>query len=266
MRHRKGSNLNTLTSTTISKNNTLQFKNYFRSSFLLLMMFIVVALSILISAIYFAYKYELNDIDSLSKINEATESQIRLSGMNGGDKINDFIQNAKIHDARILFDEITSMLNGDIKKYSNLDFSGLSKLEVEIQNNFTAILSAADIVRLLDVISDKVDSFNAFVTSNNWKTLSQVSNRLKIKLDSNNSKRNYTSNKLDLLYKSINSDLDFMTEVTQKSVLSEQDKIIIISKIKGLTTELELLKQYSSGSATLLVSLSKYIPLQKEML
>ncbi len=95
--------------------------------------------------------------------------------------------------------------------------------------------------KLINVFSNKIYSFENFVKKNQWRTLIRMSARIKSKL--RKAKRiEYAG--LQRLQRSITQDISIMRNVTETSILSRQDKSIILHRLGNLSLELNMLDKF----------------------
>ncbi len=151
--------------------------------------------------------------------------------------------------------EIPRVLN-DIKmikkKIDNLkvidsssdEYKGLQDSYINLKGSLSKLITIPAISSVFSVLGRKINLFEKFVFSNNWKTLTRISKRVGVKLG-NVKVRTYSFNRLSSFLRSVTEDVRIMNRVTDSSVLSKQDKIIILSKIKSFKIELEILGNYT---------------------
>ncbi len=89
---------------------------------------------------------------------------------------------------------------------------------------------------VLKVISGKIISFNRFVRENKWPTLTRMSQRLLSLTQNANSRRS-----LQRLPRAFKKDLAVMKKVTMNSILTDDNKRAVVSRLNKFSKELELI-------------------------
>lgn len=123
----------------------------------------------------------------------------------------------------------------------------LSELQ-KSRNGLDQVLSFGKISKIIVVLTSKMEAFHQYVLENNWKTLIRVSSRSQTILEnlSKNLNGPLLNKNLENAQEALMKNLDWMEEITQKSLLSEEIKGQITGRLNGMKTEHSMLKEYKS--------------------
>ena len=117
----------------------------------------------------------------------------------------------------------------------------------ELTKRLNDIQSVSSVKTLFNVLNKKVEAFNSYVVENKWRTLTRVSNQIKVRLkpfQSNYIKNNFNKNLINF-QKRLEKDINYMEVITKSSILSNVDKNNIVLKLDSLRKEVNLLKDYT---------------------
>lgn len=108
------------------------------------------------------------------------------------------------------------------------------------------MITLPNLSSILNVLYSRVQSFEEFVVSNNWRTLTRVTRRMMAELKPVRLRKPgvLTDSKIGSLIRTINRDLAMMESVTTGSVLSTTDKELILARVSTLKTEIVMLEKY----------------------
>jgi hypothetical protein len=118
------------------------------------------------------------------------------------------------------------------------------KLKTNLQNLKIAaakLISYSKTQKVVSVFNAKMNKFYDYVKTQNWKTLSRMSDRV-----FSQTKGHINKNKLGVLVKNVERDFNSMTKITERSILSRNDKAEILSRISNLKVEILMLKNYKN--------------------
>lgn len=108
------------------------------------------------------------------------------------------------------------------------------------------LISYPQMSNVISVLSNKVSSFESYVSDNHWRTLTRISRRVKAQISPTVAKTPgfYRLSKLSRLSKKLNSEIEMMEKVTMGSVLATTDKQNIVTKLRTFDTEVRMLERY----------------------
>lgn len=115
------------------------------------------------------------------------------------------------------------------------------KASKNFQTAINEVSVDVSIDELLSVFKKKINSFNEFVISNNWRTLTRMSTRVLARIDKLSS-FNYKG--YNIATRAIIEDVRIMRNVAESSTLDRNVKSIILLRLQGLMTELKMLDNY----------------------
>jgi hypothetical protein len=164
------------------------------------------------------------------------------------------------YESRKPFKEISNLIKNEnpklaiskIKEYQTelekvnkqVEVKEFSVLKDDLQGLKTAaakLISYSKTQKVISVFNAKMNKFYDYVKAQNWKTLTRMSDRV-----FSQTKGHINKNKLGLLVKNVQRDFSSMIKITERSVLSRNDKAEILSRISNLKIEIEMLKNYKN--------------------
>ena len=130
----------------------------------------------------------------------------------------------------------------------------------ESKKSMNKLLSSPALSRIILVLSNKVSNFEAYVVQNNWRTLTRMAKRIKAKIVPTrvHSPGFFNYSKMKKLSRTISSDMGIMINVTESSILTQQNKIIILAKIRAMQTELNMFNRYLKNLKSFSTSYGKF--------
>lgn len=214
---------------------------YFYQAYTLILILAISSLS------WFFWKKGALNVNNISSVFEAT---IKLDEMNARSdlvEMRSFVINDRSRDAIKSFDRFEKGLKFVHRVVPmNNDYQRLSASMEQIKETLNGLNSLPNVATITGVFLNKMTLFASFVENNRWRTLTRLSSRIISKVTPSRKKKGSSFGLVRLreLYNSVNSDINIMIAVTEKSVLSQGDKASIVESIKGLKTELNMLEQY----------------------
>ncbi|MCO4792741.1 MAG: hypothetical protein KC493_03455 [Bacteriovoracaceae bacterium] len=145
-------------------------------------------------------------------------------------------------------------LERDVKKLNFL--TGEEEVSEKLDNyikltkkSLDEMITLPSLSSVLNVLYSRIQSFERFVSSNRWRTLTRISKRISAELKPVRLRKPGVLNqrKISNLVRTINRDLALMEKVTSSSVLQNSEKDLIIARIQTLKTEVVMLKKYLKG-------------------
>lgn len=122
------------------------------------------------------------------------------------------------------------------------EFSRLKKNLQELKKDSAKLISYSKTVKVVSVFNLKMDKFYDYVKSKNWRTLTRMSQRV-----FSQTKGYVNKSKLNNLIKNVNRDFTSMISITERSILSRNDKAEVLSRIQNLKTEIKMLAKYQDS-------------------
>ncbi|WP_372652468.1 hypothetical protein [Halobacteriovorax sp.] len=198
--------------------------------------------------IFYFWNYGPVNINNVSTVFEAT---LQLDEFKKRDDIKSIwsqVDNDRVRDAITSMDEVQNY-SKKLNLISSIDsYDALEESMQKSKKSLNALISYPEVSTIVNVLHNKVTKFENFVSSNSWRTLTRVSKRInaKIKPSRTRGPGYYTYSKLNRLWSSVRDDVVLMERVTEGSVLSNEDKNLILTKTKTLKTEITMLASYLS--------------------
>lgn len=199
---------------------------------------------------YGVYTLVQNNFFSSEEINEVFEANFfvqKFQKESPVKKIKKFVDQDRIGDASASLSELENAVTkiSSIENRSKADLTTIIKKQKDVINK---LLGYPSISSITSVFSNKISSFNSFVSTNGWRTLTRISKRMRARF-SHSSLRSgnyYDYSKFNKTFNATIKDIELMEKVTMGSVLSSRDKQSIIVKLRNLSTEMNMLKKYLS--------------------
>ena len=199
----------------------------------------------LVGGIYFYWAKGPANAENVRAVFEASMQVDALQNRHHIENIKDLVERGVPGEAINLMKKVEVELR-DVNGVINLT-TKYSKMEKELLATKAALnelLSSPNVGSILEVFKKKVNSFEQFVENNNWRTLLRMSRRIDAKLSGREKQNFYGYTQLAVLKRELVRDISIMRNVTTASVLSQQNKNIILLKLDTLGTEITLLEKY----------------------
>ncbi len=198
------------------------------------------------------YTYWNNGPANMDRVAQIFESTVKLDSLTKNKdlkKVKNLIRRDRVREAIASHEKLQEKINtlNELETVESYDVfeANMQKLKTSLNS----MLSFSRKSSLISVLRTKVANFNSFVVHNQWRTLTRVTQKIQTKISNGASKSPsfYTYKKMSRLHKSITRDIKYMETVTQSSVLTNEDKNLIMIKLGTLKTELNLLKKSLSS-------------------
>lgn len=197
---------------------------------------------------YGVYYLVEKDFFSSEEINNTFELNYLVDKLNKENPvahIRKFVAQDRISDAANTLAE----LDGSLERLGGDSLDSKTSLNATIDKQkviLNKLLGYPSISSITSVLSSKITSFNSFVSTNGWRTLTRISKRVQARF-SHSSLRSgnyYDYSKFNKTYQATMNDIRLMEKVTKGSVLSSKDKQSILLRLRSLSTEMNMLKKY----------------------
>lgn len=217
----------------------------------------VCVLVLIMSALAFGARfYWVNgaaNVDSVTAVYEAIIQIDEIKKKSDVKNIKELVESDRARDALKEFDHLTKDIEAlnlveEVSSYENLENS-----TKQLRKGLGELISTPELTNIFVVFNNKVTTFEAYVEGNNWKTLTRMARRIKTLISSGRIKSPgfFKVEALDNLVKTISKDISVMESITENSILSRKDKNEVITKLRMLMTEIDMLGKY-------IVSLSSF--------
>lgn len=195
--------------------------------------------------IYYYWSKGTANVENMALIFDSTREIEELEKMNGVDRVKDYVQNDKLREAITTFDAYVEKVKSLNSTQSSDEFEVLNDSLNETKNTLSKLLAHTSKTTLIEVLRAKTIAFENFVVHNNWRTLSRVAEKVNAKISAGaiSSPGFFTYSKMRALHSSLVADIKYMENVTTSSVLSQEDKNLIVLRLNTLNTELDMLKE-----------------------
>ncbi len=120
-------------------------------------------------------------------------------------------------------------------------FQNLERSIDQMKKSILDIVSGSEIASVIGVVKTRIQKFNEYVETNNWKSLNRMAQRLEAQLDLT---KDYSHSNLLRVKDNLNKSINKMKQVTSVSVLSPENKTAINLKLDTMEVEMSLLEQY----------------------
>jgi hypothetical protein len=192
------------------------------------------------------YMYWEKGPANMDRVAQIFESTVQLDSLNkekGFKKVKNLVQRDRVREAISYYENLQTKVSSLNNLESIESYDSFEKDMQQLKTSLNNMLSFSSKSTLISVLRTKVTNFKSFVVHNQWRTLTRVSSKIQAKISTGASKSPsfYTYRKMNALHKSITKDIKYMEAVTQSSVLSREDKNLIMIKLGTLKTELNLL-------------------------
>lgn len=212
--------------------------------------YLAIMLSLLVlmgSGIYFYWHKGPANIENISNVFEANLIIDDIKKRNPISTIETLANTDQVRQAVRSMDVIQEYINNLHRIAQVSSHEVLDMRFNEAKQELTKLLSYPEQSNVVSVLNNKMISFEYYVSTNNWRTLTRVSNRVlaRISPDQRTSNNFFSASKLAQLHNGIEADITLMKNVTTGSVLPTENKNEIINLLEGLETELDMMKNYA---------------------
>ncbi len=210
----------------------------------------ILAIALTAGTVYYWNTGALNT-ENVSAVFEAAIQIDEIAKKNDLGKVRQLVEADRARDAA----KILTRLESDVKNINSVspvpgeEFDKLEDSLKDTKNGVTGLIAVPQVRALLTIFSERVEKFNQFVSDNNWRTLTRVSNRIKSRISHKSIQGPgfFSYAKVKQLKRGVLDDIRTMRQVTEKSVLTTENKNIIYLKLRALKTEVILLDKYQTA-------------------
>ncbi len=204
-------------------------------------------LSILIvGGVTYTWKTGPVNIENVSTVFEANMQIEALKTRNDISLMKNYVASDRAREAFKVLDRLERDVKQVHATYDVVEYDSVESAVSDTKKALNALIALPELSSVFNVLNTKVSSFENFVVSNNWRTLTRMSKRLSARLSPMKSKSNgaFSSEKLSDLYNFALEEVDGMEKVTTGSVLAREDKGLILNNLATFSTELDLFGRY----------------------
>ncbi|EPZ50078.1 hypothetical protein M902_0432 [Bacteriovorax sp. BAL6_X] len=185
------------------------------------------------------------NFDRMTMVYESTSKFEEVKNSNTLEGIKELVRVDRTKEATSEFEKFQNSIT-ELNEIVNItEYETLSNNFSDLRKKLDDITTSANKSTLINVLRTKMIGFQNFVVHNQWRTLTRISNKIKTKISVGTTKSSnfYSYGNLKRLHASIAGDVDYMEKVTMRSVLSDEDKNLIVVRLGTLRTELNLLEK-----------------------
>ncbi|MFG1485810.1 hypothetical protein ABMA77_07060 [Halobacteriovorax sp. RZ-1] len=185
------------------------------------------------------------NFDRMTMVYESTSKFEEVKNSNTLEDIKELVRVDRTKEATSEFERFETSIKELNEIVSITEYEALDNNFSELRKKLDDITTSANKSTLINVLRTKMIGFQNFVVHNQWRTLTRISNKIKTKISVGTTKSSnfYSYGNLKRLHASIAGDVDYMEKVTMRSVLSDEDKNLIVVRLGTLRTELNLLEK-----------------------
>lgn len=201
---------------------------------------------LIVGGVAYIWKTGPVNIENVSTVFEANMQIEALKTRNDVALMKNYVASDRAREAFKVLDR----LERDVKQihgtYDVVEHDSVEVAVSETKKTLNALIALPELSSVFNVLSTKISNFENFVVSNNWRTLTRMSKRLGAKVSPMKAKTSgaFSSDKLSNLYDFALKEVDGMEKVTTDSVLSREDKGLILNNLATFSTELDLFGRY----------------------
>ncbi|MGI4991662.1 hypothetical protein ACRXCV_03495 [Halobacteriovorax sp. GFR7] len=185
------------------------------------------------------------NFDRMTMVYESTSKFEEVKNSNTLEDIKELVRVDRTKEATSEFERFQTSIK-ELNEIVNIaEYEALNNNFSDLRKKLDDITTSANKSTLINVLRTKMIGFQNFVVHNQWRTLTRISNKIKTKISVGTTKSSnfYSYGNLKRLHASIAGDVDYMEKVTMRSVLSDEDKNLIVVRLGTLRTELNLLEK-----------------------
>jgi hypothetical protein len=211
----------------------------------------------LISYVTFEFwKKGMLNSDSDAQVYESIAIARELKETQSLEQIKSDVLRNNIPNAALNLEKIESSISEiSILKSKKSNDSDLKQKSNELKESISRLATYPSTTILIQVMKEKVAKFQMFVNEKHWPTLGRISDRM-IQLTYNLSPINFDSN--SRIIRNLQAEILSIREVSEKSVLSLENKALINLRLKSVEAELKMVADFIDDQRIFLASHEKY--------
>ena len=207
----------------------------------------IISITFIFSSYQF-YKFQNNSL-SYSSVAPMYESLTKLELLNKRQNIKNIKSKVEAGQIKEAYSELLGLeqIIYSISGYINNSSKSLINKDIKnFKNSLNLINVQSDPKKVYMILTGKLRHFQSTVRQHGWRTLTRLSNvaLTKVKISTLFSEKFFSFNMMRANVNQIQKLYNKMEEVTRGSVLSNSDKSMIISQLKSMAPELNLLRKY----------------------
>lgn len=186
------------------------------------------------------------NVESVTSVYEAIIQIDEIKKKSDLKEIKELVESDRARDALKEFDLLTKDIESlnlveEVESYEDLEATMKS-----MRKGLSELISTPELTNIFVVFNNKVSAFESYVEANNWKTLTRMSRRITTLISSGRVKSPgfFKVDALENLIRTISKDIAVMESITESSVLTRKDKNEVITKLRMLMTEMDMLGKY----------------------
>ena len=196
---------------------------------------------------FVSYKFWKSGIYDSERIVSKYEASIKIDRLNSNHAIKN-LKDSLVANLPHKSSTFLSTISDDVafinRVYSDINTDHPVKVSSNtLENNLNSLKTATSLSKLISVFRSKVKKFNSFVVTNRWRTLTRLSTRILGKLGALG---RFNVNKFSRNFSLIKQDIEQMRKVTTNSILTKENKRLIIARLDRLNVEIGMIEDYLS--------------------
>ncbi len=206
---------------------------------------LVITIALVSFGVWTFWKKGPANFERMTLVYESTSKFDEVKNSNALENIKELVSVDRTKEAISEFERFESSVSELNNIVAISEYDQLEENFKELRKKLNDITATANKSTLINVLRTKMIGFQNFVVHNQWRTLTRVSNKIKTKISVGTTKSSnfYSYGNLKRLHSSIVGDVEYMEKVTMRSVLSDEDKNLIVIRLGTLKTELDLLEK-----------------------
>jgi hypothetical protein len=211
----------------------------------------------LISYITFEFwKKGMLNSDSDAQVYESIALARELKENQSLEQIKSDVLRNNISNAAINLEKIESSISEiSLLKSKKSNDSDLKQKSNDLKESISRLATYPSTTILIQVMKEKITKFQMFVNEKHWPTLGRICERM-IQLSHNLSPINFDSN--SRIIRNLQAEILSIREVSEKSVLSLENKALINLRLKSVEAELKMIADFIDDQRIFLASHEKY--------
>lgn len=202
---------------------------------------------LIVGGVTYIWKTGPVNIENVSTVFEANMQIEALKTRNDITVMKNYVASDRSREAFKVLDRLERDVKQVHATYDVVEYDSVEAAVGDTKKALNALIALPELSSVFNVLTTKVSNFEKFVVDNNWRTLTRMSKRLGAKLAPMKVKSpgSFSSEKLKEVYDFALEEVDGMEKVTTGSVLSREDKGLILNNLATFSTELELFGKYA---------------------
>jgi hypothetical protein len=186
------------------------------------------------------------NVDNIAQVFEVNILVEEIKNQDGLDTLQTLVGSDRSREAIRFIDRKESELNKINSTVRLAEYRHLQEDFAKTRTSLNSLISYPEMGAVLQVMTNKINNFENYVSGNNWNTLTRTSRRVQSRFSAERLRAPdfYSFSKFSEFSRAIRADIEYMKAVTTGSVLTQENKNNILNNLATFEPELEMMQGY----------------------